>query len=216
VIHSKARLAMELSRLQVFEDPSHEAEQYPTDSEVAAETLWNAYYQGDIEGKTIADLGCGTGILGIGALLLDARRIFFVDNDEKALAIARENLAAKKEMMKEDAEATFLHQDVQAFGERADVVIQNPPFGTRQKHADREFLLKAFTVAPIIYTFHKSTSDGFIKRIAEDNGFKVTHRWEFDFPLKATQLFHKRRIQRIKVACWRLEKVDLKSFGVEA
>jgi len=209
MIHSKARLAIELSKLKVFETPDVEAEQYPTDSEIAADMLWNAYYLGDIEGKKIADLGCGTGILGIGALRLDAGKVFFVDRDEKALERAKENYATFKEIVKE---AVFAHQDVKEFKENVDVVIQNPPFGTRQKHADREFLLQAFMIAPVIYTFHKVTSKEFINRIAEDNNYKVTHYWEFDFPLKATQLFHKKRIQRIKVGCWRLERVNLRSF----
>lgn len=209
MIHSKARLAIELSKLNVFTEPDVETEQYPTDSEIAAEALWNAYYLGDVENKTIADLGCGTGILGIGALLLNAKKVFLVEQDEKALAIARENHRKYKEIVKE---AVFLLQDIKEFNEKTDVVIQNPPFGTKQKHADREFLLQAFTIAPVIYTFHKTTSKDFIKKIAEDNNYKVTHYWEFDFPLKATQLFHKKRIQRIKVGCWRLERVSLKKF----
>jgi len=213
MIHSKARLAIELSKLKLFDRPDAEAEQYPTDSEVAAEALWNAYYLGDIDGKIIADLGCGTGLLGIGALLLEAKKVFFLDNDEKALEIAKRNHAAFKDVTKD---AVFLLQDVKEFSEKADVVIQNPPFGTRQRHADREFLIKAFETAPIIYTFHKTTSKDFISRIAEDNNYKVTHYWEFDFPLKATQLFHKKRIQRIKVGCWRLERIDLKRFEAKA
>ncbi len=209
MIHSKSRLAIELSKLSVFDQPDAESEQYPTDSEIAAEALWNAYYLGDIEGRSIADLGCGTGILGIGVLLLDAKRVFFVDKDENAIRQARENYTRYKETVNE---AVFLQQDVKEFQQKVDVVIQNPPFGTRQKHADREFLMQAFTLAPVVYTFHKTTSKDFMSRIAEDNNFKVTHYWEFDFPLKATQLFHKKRIQRIKVGCWRLERVDLKRF----
>ena len=209
MIRSKARLAIELSKLHVFDAPDVSAEQYPTDSEVAAEALWNAYYLGDIEGKTIADLGCGTGILGIGAMLLDAAKVFFVDNDANALSIAKKNHALYEDMK----EAVFLEQDVQEFTQKVDIVLENPPFGTKQKHADKEFLLRAFTLAPVIYTFHKATSKDFLKKIAEDNNFKVTHYWEFDFPLKATQLFHKKRIHRIKVGCWRLERTDLRNYG---
>ena len=193
----------------MFEQPDVESEQYPTDSEIAAEALWNAYYLGDIEGKVIADFGCGTGILGIGALLLDAKRVCFIERDEQALKVAQENYQSFKEVTKE---ALFMHQDVHDFSENVDTIIQNPPFGTRQKHADREFLVKAFTLAPVIYTFHKSTSKDFINKIAEDSNYKVTHYWEFNFPLKATQLFHHKRIHRIKVGCWRLERVDLKRF----
>lgn len=205
VISSKVRLAVELSKLAVFEDPNLATEQYPMDSETGAEVLWDATFKGDIEGKSIADFGCGTGILGIGALLLNAGHVFFVDSDEKAL----ETLKANLEKYPFPAAAHSVHHtDVASFGEKADVIIQNPPFGTKKKHADREFLVKAFSTADVIYTFHKTTSKEFIAKIAGDNGFTVTHYYEFDFPLKMEHLFHKHKIHRIKVGCWRLEKAQ--------
>ena len=72
---TKTQLAVELSRLKTFQKPKMYLEQYPTDSEIAADMLWSADMQGDIEGKVIADLGAGTGILGIGALILGAKGI---------------------------------------------------------------------------------------------------------------------------------------------
>src|SRR3989344_9496721 len=97
-INSKSRLAIELSKLKVFEQPDLATEQYPMDSEHGAEVLWDAYFKGDIENKTVADLGCGTGILGIGALLLGARLTYFVDSDEEAIKIAKENLKKFEEI----------------------------------------------------------------------------------------------------------------------
>ncbi|MBD3313571.1 methyltransferase [Candidatus Woesearchaeota archaeon] len=206
LVNSKARLAVELSKLEVFEDPDAGTEQYPMDSETGAEVLWNAYFHDDIEGMTIADLGCGTGILGIGALILGARKVFFVDSDQNVLETAKRNLSKFTEMGQKE----FVHADVADFRHNVDVVIQNPPFGTKKKHADRDFLIKAFSIADIIYTFHKSTSKDFIEKIARDNGFEASHHWNYDFPIKASQLFHKRKIHRIKVGCWRLERVQKK------
>ena len=40
----------------------------------------------------ILDLGCGTGVLGIGALILGARRVCFIDNDKEAIDIAKINI----------------------------------------------------------------------------------------------------------------------------
>ena len=88
-IGSKSQLAVALSRLKGFAEPDVRHEQYATDSEVAGHMLWNAYMLGDIEGKVIADLGCGTGILGIGATLLGAGKVYFVDMDKKALETAK-------------------------------------------------------------------------------------------------------------------------------
>jgi ribosomal protein L11 methyltransferase len=44
-----------------------------------------------VEGKIVADIGCGSGVLGIFALLLGAHRVFAIDIDPAALEHAREN-----------------------------------------------------------------------------------------------------------------------------
>src|SRR3989338_8939169 len=93
---TKSRLAIELSKLNVFQKANIILEQYPTDSEIAATMLWHAYMQKEIENNVVADLGCGTGILGIGALLLGARYVYFVEIDKDALIILRENLKRLK------------------------------------------------------------------------------------------------------------------------
>lgn len=209
MIHSKARLAIELSKLNLFKDPDHLLEQYPTDSEIAAEVLWDANFKDDIEAKLIADLGCGTGILGIGALLLDAAHVTFLDNDEKALVVLKENLTHLEIV---ESRYTIIHADVASFDMTVDTILQNPPFGTRTKHADRAFLEVAVKHTRTIYSFHKATSGRFIKAFSADHQFKVSQYYEFDFPIKATQLFHTRRIKRIKVGCWRLEKIDIAHF----
>ena len=48
---------------------------------------------GDIDNKVIADFACGPGYLGIGALLLGAKWVHFVDIDPKALELTRKNLS---------------------------------------------------------------------------------------------------------------------------
>src|SRR3989339_2175564 len=93
---SKSRLAIALSGLEGFYEPKVRQEQYLMDSEIGASMLWNAYLLRDIEGKVIADLGCGTGLLGIGSLLLGAKHVFFVDSDEKVLEIAKNNVSKVK------------------------------------------------------------------------------------------------------------------------
>ena len=44
-----------------------------------------------LRGKTVVDFGCGSGILGIAAVLLGARKVFAVDNDPQALLATRDN-----------------------------------------------------------------------------------------------------------------------------
>ncbi|MFM1843724.1 MAG: ribosomal protein methyltransferase PrmA [Cyanobacteriota bacterium] len=45
----------------------------------------------DSNGLVLADIGCGSGILGIGAVLLGAHKVYGVDNDPLAVDAARSN-----------------------------------------------------------------------------------------------------------------------------
>ena len=45
----------------------------------------------DLNGKTVIDYGCGSGVLAIAALKLGARRVIGVDNDEQALTASHDN-----------------------------------------------------------------------------------------------------------------------------
>ena len=206
-IGSKGALAVALSRLEGFIEPKVRVEQYVTDAEVAAEVLWNMGLRGDV-GKVSVDLGCGTGILGIGLMLLGKVRVLFVDSDKGALEVAKRNLKKIRSEYKVLGEAEFLLQDVKDFNENVNLVVENPPFGVKNKHADRVFLKKAFEVGNVVYSFHKSESREFISKFSSENGFKVTNIFDFEFPLKATLSYHTRKIKRIKVSCFRLEKIQ--------
>lgn len=202
---TKSRLAIELSKLNVFREANIKLEQYPTDSEIAASVLWQSYMQGELQNNVVADLGCGTGILGIGALLLGAKQVYFVDVDKEALLVLKENL---KRLDIEKKQYTIQHKDILQFKstKKIDVIIQNPPFGTRNKHIDKLFLEKAMSLANIIYSFHKLTSKQFISALCKDHNFSIKEIMEFDFPLKYSQKFHSKRIQYIAVGCWKLVK----------
>lgn len=201
---TKGMLAKTLSQLKVFENPKIVSEQYTIDGEIAAQMLWNSAIIGDFSGKVIVDLGAGTGILGIGALLLGAKKALFVEKDSYALGICKENYEKIKSEFK-IGEADFIEADIANCDVKGDVVIQNPPFGTKKEHADKEFLERAFKTAQIIYSIHKATTRDFIEKFALQNNFKTTHYWEFDLPLKKTYKFHKSKIKKIKIGIFRLE-----------
>ncbi|MBN2142153.1 methyltransferase [Candidatus Woesearchaeota archaeon] len=204
---SKKELAIALSKLKVFEKPKMKLEQYPTDSEIAAEILWNAYMKGDIEGKEIADLGAGTGVLGMGALLLGAKKAVFEDIDAEALSVAKENQALIEQQNSLKLDADFRVCDVRAFDEHVDTVIMNPPFGTKNENADTLFLEKAMEAAEVIYTFHKASTKEYVDAFVRNHGFAITDYWEFDWPLRNTMAHHVKRIEKIKVGAWRIVKV---------
>jgi len=206
-IRSKSGLAIVLSQMETFSEPKVRAEQYITDSETAAFALWQAALLGDIRGKAIADLGCGTGLLGIGALLLGARHVSFIDFDENALEKAKKNISKVKSEGYPIGKYELVLKDIGQIKEAGvDVVIENPPFGTKVKHSDILFLEKALEIASTVYSFHKSETRGFLERFAAKKNAKITHVWDFRFPLKASFSFHRRRIHRINVSCFRLEK----------
>lgn len=196
---SKSSLAIALSKLLKFEKPKLKSEQYSTDSENAAVILWDAFLRGDINGKKIADLGAGTGILGIGALLLGAKKVFFVEKDKEVIPILKENLKDHKNFK-------ILNDDINSFNEKVDTVIQNPPFGTKEKHADKAFLEKAFSISKIIYSIHKASTDRFVRKISEDNGFAVSNVIPLELILWNTQKFHKKKIHRINASRYLLAK----------
>ncbi|MAH33428.1 DNA methylase [archaeon] len=204
-VGSKKALAMVLSGLEGFNRPKVRVEQYETDGEIAAEVLWDAYMKGNI-GKVSVDLGCGAGILGIGMLILGAKKVIFVDSDENVLKTAKNNLLKVKSKISVDGEAKFVCSDVREFNGKSDLVVENPPFGVKLKHIDKVFLGKAFETSNVVYSFHKSESKKFIDAFSRDNGFKITNVWDFEFPLKASQSFHTRKIRRINVSCFRIEK----------
>lgn len=78
--------------------------------------------QQDLNGKTVIDYGCGSGILGIAALLLGAKQVIAVDNDPQALLASRDN--AERNNIAADRLTTYLPEDLHA-NLLADVMVAN-------------------------------------------------------------------------------------------
>lgn len=199
---SKRTLAVELSRLQQFDKPKEHLEQYPTDSEVAADMLHNADMIDGIAGKHVVDLGAGTGILGIGCLMQGAKHVTFQDIDPDALTVLKRNIEATGL----DQDGTIIHSALQAIP--GDIVVMNPPFGTRSAHADRAFLEAAMQSAPVCYSLHLAGSERFITSLAKDRGYALTHTWRYELPLKQTLAHHRKRIEKVPVVGVRLERTE--------
>jgi len=199
-------LAKILSYLKPFARQNIWLEQYSTDSEIAAAALWFAHMHGDIDNKIIADLGSGTGILGLGALALNAKKAYLVEKDNDALRIARNNKKVIESILKKDVKAEFDSSDVSDFNKKVDTVIQNPPFGVKQEHNDRQFLSKAMDAADVVYSFHKIESKSFIAGFAAERHFTVKNIVDMGMPLKATLPHHKKKVHIVMVALWRLVK----------
>lgn len=208
----KKKLSLILSKLKTFDKPQVEYEQYQTPSELAATALWKAYMDGNIAKKAIVDLGCGTGIFGIGCLVLGAKKVTFVDVDERALKIAKENKAFVESMLKSKLNASFLKKEIKEYSGKADVAVQNPPFGVKKPHIDKLFLEVAMRTAPIIYSFHKIESKNFIEKFADDNGYCIESITSIRFPLKAIFRFHKEKNYFVETGLWKLVKKGHRKF----
>ncbi len=198
------QLEMTLQRLNGFPRPKAALEQYQTPAPLAARLLYHALMKGDIEGKSVVDLGCGTGMLAIGAALLGAESVTGFDIDEGALALARENARLL------DAEVTFLSADLQD-GEcreqigACDTVVMNPPFGAQKAHADRPFIDCALSVADITYSIFNAGSIPFVEAYTAQRA-EITEKIGGAFPIKRTFAFHTKDVQEIEVEILRLKR----------
>lgn len=199
----KKQLEIALQKLAAHPSPSAELEQYMTPGGVAATLLHMAYARGDIVGKTVCDLGCGTGRLAIGAALLGAKKVIGVDIDPVALEIAAQNA------QQAGVNITWIRCDVGKFGSSGiNTVIQNPPFGVQRKGADMEFLRRALKLAGVVYSLHKATPENraFIAKRTKELNAKITDRFELDFHIPRQFEFHTRDTYKFKVDLYRIER----------
>ncbi|HSA37904.1 MAG TPA: METTL5 family protein [Methanoregula sp.] len=199
------QLEMTLQRLAGFSRPQAALEQYQTPAPLAARLLYHALMKGDIEGKRVCDLGCGSGILAIGAALLGAEAVTGVDIDERALSVARKNAALV------GTDLNLLALDVRDGGCRecigtSECVVMNPPFGAQKAHADRPFIDCALAVAPVTYSIFNAGSIPFVAAYTAQKA-EITEKIGGAFPIRRTFAFHTRDVQEIEVEILRLKRI---------
>ncbi len=78
-----------LSTVAPQPNPKVHLEQYTISEQLAANMLYiAAYANDDIVGKSVLDLGCGTGRLALGASFLGAKEVVGIDIDRSAIKTA--------------------------------------------------------------------------------------------------------------------------------
>ncbi|NXJ52533.1 METL5 protein, partial [Spizaetus tyrannus] len=189
-----------LQQVDTFESPKLLLEQYPTRPHIAACMLYTIHNTfDDIENKTIADLGCGCGMLSIGSAMLGAGLCVGFDIDADALEIFNSNI--------EDFELTNINMvqcDVCSLSdsmlETFDTVIMNPPFGTKHnKGMDMIFLKTALQMAKTaVYSLHKTSTRPHIQKKADEWEVKMEVIAELRYDLPASYKFHKKKSVSIK------------------
>lgn len=188
-----------LARIPPHPRPRLDLEQYATPADLAAPLLFEAANLGDLPGRRVADLGCGTGVFAIGAALLGASSVAGVEVDAASLEVARREAAAL------GVAVEWIEADVADWEGRADTVLMNPPFGAQVRGADRAFLDAAFRARPhAVYSLHNESTRAFVEQRARDAGYATTHAWRLGFPLRHQFRHQEKRVQEIPVVALRL------------
>jgi putative methylase len=196
----KKQLEMRLQRLMPVDFRSPQLEQYSTPAAIAADILWMAYEAGDIQGKAVADLGCGNGVFCIGAILLGAARAVGVDIDERAVKIAYQN--AKDMALNID----FASIDISEFHGSFDTTVQNPPFGAQRRHADRAFVEKAIEISQVTYSLHNEVSIDFMAKMAKSMHVTCVPVKRYKFEIPYAFEFHRKTKEVVSVVLLKFQK----------
>ncbi len=201
-------LELMLEEVPNFIEPNEYLEQYVTPSSIAAYILWQAYMSGDIEGRRVIDLGCGTGVFTYGASLLGAKEVLCIDLDPKALGQARSFIT--KHYL-----GSIIHYiicDIRSAlairPSRSCTVIMNPPFGIKSRGADMDFLRVATELCDTIYSIHKY-SEGFInllRNLCEDRGCMYSIVSKVLFPIRYFLKHHRRKVYYVDAVIVKLRK----------
>ena len=194
-------LEIKLQKLDGYKSPKANLEQYATPAKVAADILYTAHALGDIQGRSVIDLGCGPGIFSIGACLLGARNVEGLDIDREAIEIARKNA--------DDigCQVRFDCMPVEQASGEWETCIMNPPFGAQTKHADLPFLDQAMKISNIIYSLHNSDTLPFLRKRIESADLILDLEKNYKFEIKHTFKFHKKEKTEISVTLLRIVKL---------
>ncbi|CAA0819967.1 S-adenosyl-L-methionine-dependent methyltransferases superfamily protein [Striga hermonthica] len=194
-----------LGSLHQFESPDVELEQYPTGAHIASRMLYTAENSyGDLANKIVADLGCGCGTLGLAAGLLGADHVLGLDIDPDAIQTASAN-ADELEIDMDFVQCNVLSWRPPVPG-CVDTVVMNPPFGTRRKGADMDFLGVALKVASrAVYSLHKTSTREHVRRraLGEFGASRAEVVCELRFDVPRLYKFHKKKEVDVAVDLWR-------------
>ncbi|XP_066497236.1 rRNA N6-adenosine-methyltransferase METTL5 [Hoplias malabaricus] len=190
-----------LQQVDGFEEPKILLEQYPTSPHIAGCMLYTIHKTfNDIENKLVADLGCGCGVLSIGAAVLDAGLCVGFDIDSDALDIFKRNVE-EFELPNIDMVRSDICSIGSLYENKFDTVIMNPPFGTKHNQGiDMQFLKTAISMARgAVYSLHKTSTRDHIQKKANDWKVKMEVVAELRYDLPASYKFHKKKSVDIQV-----------------
>jgi len=194
-------LECHLQEVDEFEKPKILLEQYPTRPHIAAcmiHTMASTF--DDVEDRSILDLGCGSGVLTIGCVMLGAATVLGLDLDPDALDTCQQNLEAFDIDNVDLVNGNVTDADM-ILRQKFEVVVMNPPFGTKHnKGLDLLFLEKGIKLATrAVYSLHKTSTREHVLKKGEAWGTKPQVVAELRYDLPATYKHHKKASVDIEV-----------------
>ncbi|RLF28576.1 MAG: RNA methyltransferase [Thermoplasmata archaeon] len=211
MVMKKKELEILLQKVPSPDSPVPHLEQYMTPADIAADIIFTAHQFGDIQNKTVVDLGCGTGIFSIGAKLTGAKKVIGIDIDKNSIKTARE-FAEKNSL-----DIEFITQDIKNIMIRCDTAIMNPPFGAQKSNrkADSTFIEKGLEIAHVVYSLHLKKTISFIKKLVSSMEGDITYYKDYKFPIRWMFDFHRKKIAKYEVQLLRIKTKNPKINIIE-
>ena len=202
-------LIAELEGVKTWEKPKVALEQYPTSPEIAAHMLLNALEEGDIEDAAVADLGCGGGILGIGAAILGASHVVAIDLDQRA-ARGRRERGGVRGTGRPDARRPADARDA-VLGERRwplrlrdhQPTLRDAEGLQRRRHGLLLAGLQMCTADGAVYSLHKTSTRAFIQKKTAEWGAEARVVAQLRWSIPKMYKHHKHASKDVDVDFWR-------------
>uniref|UniRef100_A0A914ENB7 Methyltransferase-like protein 5 n=1 Tax=Acrobeloides nanus TaxID=290746 RepID=A0A914ENB7_9BILA len=209
----KKQLISALDQLDTFKDSKLYLEQYATGSELGSEILLTINEDVGFEDTFVGDLGCGCGVLMIGASLLGCSATIGLDIDMDALKICQQNI----ESMSLESVCDIVNMDIiqsrstSRMDKKFDLIVMNPPFGTKNNSGiDVKFIQRGLSMLEdggVLYSLHKSsTRDFLMRKVKQWNGVEAECIAELRWNLEKTYRHQKKSVVDIEVDLLRYKK----------
>uniref|UniRef100_A0AC35U362 MTS domain-containing protein n=1 Tax=Rhabditophanes sp. KR3021 TaxID=114890 RepID=A0AC35U362_9BILA len=220
----RKQLEWYLSELEGFGSPKINLEQYTTSASLCTDIILSINDLVGIRGKDIADLGCGPGMLLYSGCVFDPKSARGFEIDTDAVNACNRNREICE--IDEDLDFQIIQTDVfddtvmEPHYEQYDIVISNPPFGTKENAGiDMDFVdvgIHLLKPGGSLFSLHKSsTRSHVLKKGNGIAGVRATCIAQLNWNLDKTYGFHKHASKDIAVDLIRFEKLRVKVKGEE-
>lgn len=151
----------------------------------------------DLNGRVV-DLGTGSGRLAIGSALMGAEKVLGLDIDKRSIGLAAQNAEELR------VNVDWVVGDLDSVAGDFETVMMNPPYGTREPHQDIRFLSRAFELAPVTYSIHKSSTREFLIQFMNKKDRIVDQVRSVEMQIPHMFNFHRKKWRAVQVDLYRI------------